>query len=282
MMKKILCGILACMFLFTGMSALAAPESVEGFNVPIDIMLNGDFIACTQKPFVENGTTYIPLRALSDAISATLSWNETEKCAQMQKDGNAFLFYTDGRNSVLNGKTLENSAGKLYNNLTFVPVKAICAPLGYAVEWDGFYLIVRITAENVTVPDACKDFSYTQDDLLWLSRLVQIECGNESLATGIGVANTVLNRIASPAYPNTIREAILDTKHGVQYPPAHTEKMNCTPSKGSMIAAKCALNGTNLVGNAVAFVHVNALKNSWAANNMRRSATIGVVAFYEF
>ena len=110
MMKKILCGILACMFLFTGMSALAAPESVEGFNVPIDIMLNGDFIACTQKPFVENGTTYIPLRALSEAISATLSWNETEKCAQMQKDGNAFLFYTDGRNSVLNGKTLENSA----------------------------------------------------------------------------------------------------------------------------------------------------------------------------
>ena len=187
-----------------------------------------------------------------------------------------------GENTYTDEKTLENSAGKLYNNLTFVPVKAVCAPLGYAVEWDGFYLIVRITAENVTVPNACKDFSYTQDDLLWLSRLVQIECGNESLATGIGVANTVLNRVASPAYPNTIREAILDTKHGVQYPPAHTEKMNCTPSKGSMIAAKCALNGVNLVGNAVAFVHVNALKSSWAANNMRRSATIGVVAFYEF
>ena len=53
-----------------------------------------------------------------------------------------------------------------YNNLTFIPVRAISETLNYTVLWDEFYLTVKITAPDVIVPEACKDYSYTYEDIM--------------------------------------------------------------------------------------------------------------------
>ena len=283
MVKKSICLLIIFVVCFTSLNVLAAPDTAEGFEIPIDVMLNGDFILCTQKPFIENGTTYIPIRSFADAIGATLTWNDADQSALLEKNGISILFYADQNNYVQNGTKVDGNGAKLHKDTLFAPVKALCSPFGWEIAWDDFYYVVYITAPGITVAETCKDFSYTFNDMLWLSKLTHIECGNQSIATRIGVANTVLNRVASPLYPNTIPEAIMDTKHGVQYPPAQKKKMkNCVPSASSMIAAKCALNGINLVGNSVAFTHVDLTAQSWAANNMQHFVTIGVVAFYAF
>ena len=152
----------------------------------------------------------------------------------------------------------------------------------YGGNEDGIF-IEDVEAPGNINPEECKDFSYTRNDLYWLAKINYVECGAESVRTRIGISNTVINRVRSPIYPNNIPDAILDVKHGVQYPPSHTAKFrNAVPSRTSMVAAKCALHGVELVGTSVAFVHVNAFARSWAGNNMRHYTTIGVVGFFTF
>ena len=97
----------------------------------------------------------------------------------------------------------------------------------------------------------------------------------------LGVASTVLNRVRSKEFPDTVKDVIFDTKYSVQFPPAHTDKFNNTPSKESTIAAKCALNGVNIVGNSLYFVDSAYTKGSWVHNNRPHYVTIVDMDFYE-
>ncbi|MBQ2966704.1 MAG: cell wall hydrolase [Clostridia bacterium] len=279
MYKKI---IAVCLMLVMLLSVIPvqALDTYGGYPLPVDLEVNDSFIRCVQKPVLINNVAYIPLRAFADAIGATIIWDDAEKAATVVKDNHTLVFYLNKDYSLLDGAYGPGIA--IHYGLMFVPARAICDALGYSVEWDGFYYVVDITAPGVTVPEACKDYSYNYDDLLYLGKITHVECGAEPFETRIGIANTVINRVRSPLYPNTIKGAIYDTKHGVQYPPAHTSHMNRTPSVSSMLAAKCALNGVELVGDSVAFVNVKYLSSSWAHNNMQHYVTLGIVAFYRF
>ena len=279
--RKAICLVLVLLSLLS-INTLAAPAQVEGYTIPVDITINDHFIKTIQKPFIENNNVYVPLRSFADAISAEVVWNHEEQCATMLKYHFTFNFYAETGICVFNG--VEDPAGApiVYNDTLFIPMDFVCYWLGYGITRNSFYYIYEIFAPDIVVPETCKDYSYTKNDLLWLAKITHTECGAEPVRTRIGIANTVVNRVRSPLYPNNIPAAILDTKHGVQYPPAHLAKFNRTPSLSSMVAAKCALNGVELVGNSVAFVHVNAFAKSWAANNMRHYTTLGVVGFFTF
>ncbi|MBQ7040182.1 MAG: cell wall hydrolase [Clostridia bacterium] len=213
-------------------------------------------------------------------MGGTIYWNSENLSATVSVMNKNFVFYANESYSTIDGLDYLNTSAKFYNNTMFVPVKLICDHLGFTVNWDSFYYVAEITAPNITVPETLKDLSYTKDDILWLAKIVQIESGGEKLPTRIGVANTVVNRMMSPLYPNTIKDVILDKKHSVQFPPAHTDKINVTPSYISMIAAKCALNGTELVGDAVSFVNVNRFEKSWVAKNLTHVISIGNLGFF--
>ncbi len=278
MLKKMM-FILLVMAVFFTVTVLAV-DMVGGYSVPVDIAVNGSFIKCTKKPIMIDSTTYIPLRAFSDAVGGNISWDDTTKAATMTKDGHSFVFYTQTDNCVIDGEET-GFTSVLYQNLTFIPIRAVSEVLEYDVEWDDFYLTVKITAPNVEVPDSCKDFSYTYDDILYLSKITQIESGYQHFTVRLGVAGTVVNRVASPQFPNSIKEVIFDTRYGVQFPPAHTDKMNVTPSKETVIAAKCALNGTNVVGKALYFIDTKYAASSWAHNNRPHAVTLHDMSFYE-
>lgn len=278
MLKKMMLMLLT-MAVFFSVTAFAV-DMVGGYPVPVDIAVNGDFIKCFKKPIMIDSTTYIPLRAFSDAIRGDISWDDATKAATMTKDGHSFVFYTQTDNCVIDGEETGYTS-VLYQNLTFIPVRAVSEVLEYDVEWDDFYLTVKITAPNVEVPDECKDFSYTYDDILYLSKVTQIESGYQHFTVRLGVAGTVVNRVASSQFPNSIKEVIFDTRYGVQFPPAHTDKINVTPSKETVIAAKCALNGGNVVGKALYFIDTKYAASSWAHNNRPHAVTLHDMSFYE-
>lgn len=51
-------------------------------------------------------------------------------------------------------------------------------------------------------------FSYTEQELDLLSRLVESEGGTESYYTRLMIASVVINRVNDPKFPNTLREVI--------------------------------------------------------------------------
>ena len=278
MIKKISFLITVIVMLF--INCALAVDIYGGYNVPVDIDVNGSFIKCDEKPIMINGTTYIPLRAFSDAISGEISWNAEEKVATMTKDGHSFMFYTQKDYCIIDG-TEKNHPSVIYKDLTFIPVRAVSEVLGYDVLWDDFYLTVKITAPSVVVPDTLKDTAYTYEDLLYLGKITYIESGYENFDVQLGVAGTVVNRVKSPLAPNTVKEVVLDTRYGVQFPPAHTDRISVTPSKKSMIAGKCAFNGVNLVGNCLYFIDKKSAPYSWVHKNKSLYKTINSMNFYE-
>ncbi len=277
-MKRFFC-LLFVMFFCMRTVAFAA-DTYNGYNIPVDIEINGHFIRCEQKPILIDGTTYIPLRAFSDAVGGSISWDEANRAAVMEKGGHSFMFYPDNNRCVIDGTDAAYTS-VLYHNLTFIPVRAVSETLGYDVVWDDFYLVVKITAPNVEIPGEFREYSYTYEDVLYLGKITQIESGYEPFAVKLGVAGTVVNRVKSPKFPNTVKGVVLDTKYGVQFPPAHTSKIDVTPTKDTMIAAKCALNGVQVVGNSLYFIDTNVSQKSWAHNNRPFYCEIQGMNFYE-
>ena len=278
MLKRIFVFALLITMLFS-ISGYAA-DTFEGYNIPVDIEINGSFIKCIEKPILIGGNTYIPLRAFSDAISGITEWNQQEMAATLIKDGHSFVFYTDKSYCLIDGEE-KNFHSVLYRNLTFIPVRAISETLGYGVLWDDFYLTVKITAPGVEVPEMHKDTSYTYDDMLYLGKIIYIESGAQPFKGMLAIGNVVMNRVKSSLFPGSIKEVIFDTKYGVQFPPAHTDRINVTPSRACMVAAKCALGGVNVVGNSLYFVSAKSAPSSWAGRNRPYYTTIHGVAFYE-
>ena len=278
MFKKIIFLLSAILILFS--TCVYAVDSFSGYNVPVDITVNGSYIKCTEKPIMIDGTTYIPLRSFSDAVRGTVSWNNDERAAKMEKNGHTFLFYIEKNICVADGIE-KDYASIIYQDLTFIPLRAVSEVLGYDVQWDDVNLTVKITAQNVDIPEVCRDYSYQYEDILYLGKIIQIECGYQPFEVKLGVAGVVMNRVRSPKFPNTVKGVILDTNYGVQFPPAHTDKINITPSKESIIAAKCALRGTNSVGNALYFIDVKSAPNSWVGKNRPYCKTVGGMSFYE-
>lgn len=277
-MKKIVCLIFLVIILAS--NTVFAADTYGGYNIPVDIEVNGHFIKCTEKPILIEGTTYIPLRAFSDAVGGEIFWNETEKAATMEKDGHSFVFYPEQSRCVIDGID-SNYTSVLYNNLTFIPVRAVSETLAYEVFWDEFYLTVKITAPGVEIPEAFRDYPYTYEDMLYLGKITQIESGYEPFIVKLGVAGTVMNRVKSPKFPDTVKGVVFDTKYGVQFPPAHTSKIEVTPTKDTMIAAKCALRGVQVVGDSLYFIDTNVASGSWAHNNRPYHCTLHGMNFYE-
>lgn len=278
MIKKLI-FLFSFILIITVFPAYAA-DKYGKYEVPVDIEVNGSFIKCAKKPFLINGSTYIPLRAFSEAIDAEIIWNEESQTATMTKDGHKFEFCSDNNYCIIDG-VQKNYSSVNRDFLTFIPVRVISETLGYGVEWNDYYLTVIITAPNVTVPESARDYSYTYDDIMYLGKITMLESGSNGLDMKIGICNTILNRVKSGLFPNTVKDVIFDTKYGTQFPPAHTDRINNTPSKECIIAAKCALNGVNLAGDSLYFINSSAAPSSWAHKNRAYYTTIGNTNFYK-
>ena len=74
-----------------------------------------------------------------------------------------------------------------------------------------------------------------------LARLVHAEAKGEPYEGKVAVAATVINRVNSSAYPDTIREVIYQYNHGFQYCPVRNGQINLPADDVALKAAKEAL-----------------------------------------
>ena len=95
--------------------------------------------------------------------------------------------------------------------------------------------------------------SYTFDDLMLLSKIIYAEAGSEWLSDEwkMCVGEVVLNRVASPEFPNTIKEVL---EQPGQYYGANSRYFNSLlPNDRCVVCAMRLLNGERLLQPAVVF-----------------------------
>lgn len=138
------------------------------------------------------------------------------------------------------------------------------------------------TQSNFGTNTTSTNGSTGSDDLYWLSRIIHAEASGEPYNGKVAVGNVIMNRIASSSFPNTVYNVIFEYYNNIpQFSPVAEGTIYNTPSAESVQAAKDALNGVKVVGNATYFFNPDKATGSWIVNNKTYVMRIGSHVFYK-
>ena len=282
MLKKVL-SALFCSFVITVLITAVNAQQVkfEGYEVPIDIDVNGSYLENGGKGYLDvSGIVYVPVRYVSEALGANVGWEPTNGDAIITKGDTTLVFDPQTQGCYVNNVWIP-SQQKLKNGTLYTDANFIFYWLGATVGWDSYRNEVKVTVPGYTVPAQYIESYYTPEDLYWLSKIVTCEAGSVSFEARVMVANVILNRRASKDFPNTVYGVIYDTKFGVQFPPAHSGKVaKANPSTTTIMACKAAFNGLDLAPGCLYFNYASN-KTGWVATNRKLYKVIGNQAFYK-
>lgn len=241
----------------------------------ITVVIDG--VPLEEEIFVENDTTYVPLRAVSNRLGdVTVEWRDgkarvdSSKLSLSAKPGDQWL--------EANGRCFYIPDGvQMKNYRTMVPVRVLAAAMGGSVYWDRDRDLAVVTS-GTGAPQAA---DYGEEDLYWLSRIISAESRGEPMAGKLAVGTVVLNRVACDEFPDTIHDVIFDQKWGVQFTPVSNGTVYDEPTEESVAAAKLVLEGVRVAGNSLYFLDPTKATNHWTIYNRDYVTTIGCHQFYE-
>ncbi len=247
---------------------LSALFSTRAFAVTVDCA--GSALP-EQAAYLEQGTTWVALRATGEAYGLPVSWDG-------RAAGVGTVRAVPGERYLTSvGRCFYVPSVRLQNGTTYVPVRALASALGAELAWDGQTHTVTLGEARGATPG---EAYYNADELYWLSRIIHAEAQGEPLAGKIAVGNVVLARVASADFPNTIYDVIFDTAGGVQFTPVKNGTIYNQPSEESIIAAKLCLEGADLAAECLYFFNPAKATSSWISANRTYAMTIGCHQFY--
>ncbi|MBE7026127.1 MAG: copper amine oxidase N-terminal domain-containing protein [Ruminococcaceae bacterium] len=126
-------------------------ENLE--NKGIEVRVDGHYIAFDSEPTIINDRTLVPIRAIAEALGATVGFDDATKTITISKNGNtitmtvgadsAHITYYDGAEY---DATLD-CPSMIINDRTLVPVRFISEAFNKTVEWQADTKTVWITSK---------------------------------------------------------------------------------------------------------------------------------------
>ncbi len=114
-------------------------ENIINYNSGnITVILNGNKISFDVQPYIENGTTMVPMRAIFEALGAEVNYDAETKTIRASKGDTIIELVTGSSEVVINGEryTLSNTVANK-NGSTMVLLRFISEVLGADVDWNG-------------------------------------------------------------------------------------------------------------------------------------------------
>lgn len=227
-----------------------------GFASDALVTINDQLIANDGLVVVENGIPYGLVSDFAQRMNIEVEWLKNAKLAVLTIDGDYLSFKMDSNLLIINNKSYEMEHNSFVeDSRIYVPFEVLAEKLGFTYQWDSTLLHVAIQSNELNVSSAeVKKLNYSEEDLLWLSRIIEAESKGGSLDKKTAVANVVLNRVNSAQFPNSIYEVIFQKG---QFPPAYKSGfVTKIPSDLSIAAAKRALMGVEVAKNCLYFNYI--------------------------
>ena len=258
----------------TSLAGLVSAVMLTATAAAGQVEINGTLLS-RDEGWVENGVSYVTLKALDRESGYDLSWNGQ---AALLSGRGAKLSARPGAHYLeVNGRALYIPGGvRTVEGRTALPLRVLENALGATVEWNEETATASLSTQSAQARQA----SYPEEDLYWLARIISAESRGESLLGQIAVGNVVLNRVESAQYPDTIKGVIFDQNNGVQFEPVENGTVYDEPTATSVLAAKLALEGADVVGDCMYFYAPALSKGTWIVNNCTYYTTIGCHKFY--
>ena len=129
--------------------------ATPAFAQDITLQLNGNTLQPAVAPVIEDGSTLVPLRIISENMGASVVWNGEDRSVTIEKDGTNIYLILDQKTVNVNGETKELAvASKIIDGSTMVPIRFVSENLDCSVSWDGINRIVSIIESGVVVEES--------------------------------------------------------------------------------------------------------------------------------
>lgn len=114
----------------------------------IRVHVDGHITAFETAPVIENDTTLVGFRAISEALGAKVEWDEATQTVTAEKGGESIILTINSNTATVNGTSVSLlAAPKIIGDSTMIPVRFISEQLGMKVKWDGNSKLITITSE---------------------------------------------------------------------------------------------------------------------------------------
>ena len=280
---SIICVVCLLVCLISGMAVANAASEEEAPAADmqyekIPMYVNGIKVTDGYKV---GETTYAPLRAFVEFMDeqSDIAWDEESQTVTVSNEDLELSAALGKKYIIANNRCLYVPDEVLMiNGSISLPVRELAKVYGVEIEWVEETQSVSICADEPEAFEGGEDY-YNEDDLYWLSRLINAESGNQPFDGKLAVGNVVMNRVADESCPDSIYEVIFDKRYGVQF--SVTEgSIYAEPNEESIIAAKLCLEGYNIVPDCIYFVNPEIGVSSWFARTRVFFSSIGEHDFY--
>ncbi len=135
-MKRFLCILAVSAMLIFSFCITAGANEVA----PVAVTLNGKTVDCAsygQEATIVDGRTLVPLRAIFEALGASVEWKQDTKTVISVLDKTEIKLTIGEKVLYKNGEKVELDVPALImNNRTLVPARAVAESFGAEVKWD--------------------------------------------------------------------------------------------------------------------------------------------------
>ncbi|MBQ4087575.1 MAG: leucine-rich repeat protein [Clostridia bacterium] len=130
-----------------GISGSYAEEFAKEMNIPFDgsrplpadimVTVNKKILTFDQPPVIVNDRTLVPLRAIFEALGATVEWAPETRTVTAKRGEDTLSLVIDTNVINKNGTNIEiDVPAQIIGDRTMVPVRAISETLGASVDWN--------------------------------------------------------------------------------------------------------------------------------------------------
>ena len=113
----------------------------------VSVKINGNYLVFPdQKPIIRDDRTLVPLRAIFEALGATVDWNDATRTVTSSKGDITISLAIGSDQLYVNGSAVKiDVPAQIVNDRTMVPIRAIAESFNCTVDWEDNTKTVIIT-----------------------------------------------------------------------------------------------------------------------------------------
>lgn len=116
----------------------------------LDTYVNGKKASFDVRPVIRDNRTLVPIRAIAEALGATVGWDEKTQTVTITRDTSVLQLKIGSRAAAVSGKPAQvDVPAQIEGGRTLVPLRFVSEGLGLRVTWLDQYRVIVIAAQAV-------------------------------------------------------------------------------------------------------------------------------------
>lgn len=145
--KLYLCFVALLVILIFPLTPLFSIDNVYASQLPIKITVNGQNLVMDVQPVVISERTFVPLRAIFEALGASVNWEPQSKRITGVRGNTTIILHVGQNIASISGRAVSLDVPPIVlGERTLVPIRFVSENLGAQVNWDAANRIINIVS----------------------------------------------------------------------------------------------------------------------------------------